>query len=93
MQSVFDQGIRIFDMGSGFTDEKRHWCNVQAPLRQHYIGLTPQGAVVVKAHRMFQMARAAIKANPQLKTAVRGVRHLFDRVTGAAAPAPAEKSE
>ena len=93
MQTVFDQGIRVFDMGNGFTDEKRHWCNVQAPLRQHYIGLTPQGAVIVKAHRMFQKTRAAIKANPQLKAALRGGRQLFDRLTGAGAPAPAEKSE
>ena len=93
MQMVFDQGVRIFDMGSGYTDEKRHWCNVQAPLRQHYVGLTPQGAVVVKAHRAFQVARAAIKANPQLKAAVRGARQLFDRVTGAKAPVAAEKSE
>ena len=93
MQTVFDQGIRVFDMGSGFTDEKRHWCNVQAPLRQHYIGLTPQGALIVQAHRRFQVARAAIKANPQLKSAIRSVRQLFDRVTGSAAPAPAEKSE
>lgn len=93
MQSVFDQGMRSFDMGSGFTDEKRHWCNVQAPLRQHYIGLTPQGAVIVQAHMLFQRTRAAIKANPQLKAAVRSVRQLFDRVSGTAAPAPAEKSE
>jgi CelD/BcsL family acetyltransferase involved in cellulose biosynthesis len=93
MQTVFDEGISVFDMGSGFTDEKRHWCNVQAPLRQHYIGLTLQGAVIVKAHRVFQQTRAAIKANPQLKAAVRGLRQLFDRVTGSAGPAAAEKSE
>lgn len=93
MQTVFDQGIRTFDMGSGLTDEKRHWCNVQTPLRQHYVGLTPQGVLVVKAHRTFQKTRAAIKANPQLKSAVRGVRQLFDRATGVAAPAPVEKSE
>jgi len=93
MQTVFDEGIRTFDMGSGFTDEKRHWCNVQAPLRQHYIGLTPQGAVIVRAHRLFQMTRAAIKANPQLKAAIRSARQLFDRVTGAKAPEATEKSE
>lgn len=94
MQTVFDQGMSVFDMGSGFTDEKRHWCNVQAPLRQHYIGLTPQGAVIVKAHRVFQQTRAAIKANPQLKAAIRGVRQTFDRFTGTNHPAAAtEKSE
>lgn len=93
MQTVFDQGIRVFDMGSGFTDEKRHWCNVQASLRQHYVGLTPQGMVIVSAHRLFQKTRAAIKANPQLKAAARRVRQMLDRVTGTAAPAPVEKSE
>ena len=94
MQTVFDEGIRTFDMGSGFTDEKRHWCNVQAPLRQHYIGLTPQGALIVKAHQAFQKTRAAIKANPQLKAAIRGIRQAIDRISGTSrAAAPAEKSE
>ena len=94
MQTVFDQGIAVFDMGSGFTDEKRHWCNVQTPLRQHYIGLTRQGALIVAGHQAFQKTRAAIKANRQLKAAFRGSRQLFDRVTGSAkAEAPAEKSE
>ena len=45
MQTVFDQGARIFDMGAGFTDEKRHWCNVQIPVRQHYIPLSAIGSV------------------------------------------------
>ena len=83
MQSVFDQGISTFDMGSGFTDEKRHWCNVQIPLRQHYIGLTFRGVLIVKAHRAFQRSRAAIKGNRQLKAAVRGLRAAYDRLTGA----------
>jgi len=90
MQTVFDDGMSVFDMGSGFTDEKRHWCNVQVPLRQHYFGLTPLGAVIVKAHRLFQKTRAAIKANPQLKAALRGIRQVFDRAMSAA---PAQKSE
>ncbi|MGB3335543.1 MAG: GNAT family N-acetyltransferase [Devosia sp.] len=94
MQTVFDEGIRVFDMGSGFTDEKRHWCNLQAPLRQHYVGLTPQGALIVRAHRMFQKTRAAIKGNPQLKATIRSVRQLFDRVAGTAVtPSATEKSE
>lgn len=93
MQTVFDSGITVFDMGSGFTDEKRHWCNVQLPMRQHYIGLTPQGALIVRAHRAFQKTRAAIKANPQLKAAIRSVRHTFDRIIGGKAEAPAERSD
>lgn len=95
MQTVFEQGMDVFDMGSGFTDEKRHWCNVQVPMRQHYIGLTPQGALIVRGHQAFQKARAAIKANPQLKAAARNMRQVYDRVTGGSpsAPAPSEKSE
>lgn len=94
MQTVFDQGIAVFDMGSGFTDEKRHWCNVQTPLRQHYIGLTRRGALVVAGHQAFQKTRAAIKANKQLKAVFRGARQVFDRLSGSAkAEAPADKSE
>lgn len=95
MQLVFDQGIRVFDMGSGFTDEKRHWCNVQTPLRQHYVGLTPQGGLIVRAHQGFQRTRAALKANPQLKAATRSLRLAVSRLRGdkAEQQAPAEKSE
>ena len=93
MQSVFDEGIRVFDMGSGFTDEKRHWCNVQKPLRQHYIGLTPQGALILRVHQGFQLTRAAIKANAQLKSWIRNVRHSFEKVTGARRPEAEKTSE
>ncbi|WP_193335406.1 GNAT family N-acetyltransferase [Devosia beringensis] len=84
MQCVFDHGIAVFDMGSGFTDEKRHWCNVQLPLRQHYIGLTWQGMLIVAVHQTFQKTRARIKANKQLKSAFRASRLLFDRLSGGA---------
>ncbi|WEK05617.1 MAG: GNAT family N-acetyltransferase [Candidatus Devosia phytovorans] len=93
MQSVFDQGIRVFDMGSGFTDEKRHWCNAQIPMGQHYVGLTPQGALIVRAHQRFQRARASIKANPQLKAAARQIQHLIDRVKGGRAQATVPAGE
>jgi len=96
MQSVFDQGITVFDMGSGFTDEKRHWCNVQIPLQQHYIGLTTRGAVMVAAHQGFQKTRARIKANKQLKAAVRTLRQLVDRLSAPFSPkatAPGDSSE
>jgi CelD/BcsL family acetyltransferase involved in cellulose biosynthesis len=82
MQSVFDAGIAVFDMGGGFTDEKRHWCNVQTPLRHHYIGLTPQGALIARGHRAFQRMRAAIKNNQSLKTLVREARQVLSRMQG-----------
>lgn len=93
MQTVFDNGISVFDMGSGYTDEKRHWCNEQLPLRQHYVGLTPQGQLIVAAHQAFQRTRARAKANPQLKAAIRSLRQLVERVTRrGAAPAAAPGS-
>jgi CelD/BcsL family acetyltransferase involved in cellulose biosynthesis len=91
MQTVFDSGIRTFDMGAGFTDEKRHWCNVQTPLRHHYIGLTPQGRLIARSHQAHQRARAAIKGNRQLMTLLRSGRQLLDRLRGS--PRPAEASD
>lgn len=82
MQSVFDNGFAVFDMGSGFTDEKRHWCNVQMPLRQHYIGLNSRGAAIAHVHRGLQKARARAKANPTIKTALRTLRQLVDKLRG-----------
>ncbi|SHE61672.1 Acetyltransferase involved in cellulose biosynthesis, CelD/BcsL family [Devosia limi DSM 17137] len=84
MQSVFDQGIAVFDMGAGFTDEKRHWCNVQVPVQHHYIGLNGRGVVIVAVHRALQKTRARIKANKTLKAWVRGVGQLGGRLTGGA---------
>lgn len=66
MQTVFDDGFRVFDMGAGFTDEKRHWCNVQIELRHHYLPLNLQGHVVLAVHSGIQTARARIKANKTL---------------------------
>lgn len=76
MQSVFDAGYRVFDMGAGFTDEKRHWCNVQVPLRHHYVSLTPVGEVVLQAHMALQKLRAWAKASPAIKTLLRRVHRL-----------------
>lgn len=79
MQTVFDDGFSVFDMGAGLTDEKRHWCNVQTPLRQHYVGLSWRGRAVVGMHQQFQMVRARAKANPAVKNGLRHLRQLVDR--------------
>lgn len=70
MQRIFGQGIRMFDMGVGFSDEKRHWCNVQVPLKTHYLPLNARGEVIASLHRQMIAAKAQIKAN----------RALFDRL-------------
>jgi len=66
MQTVFDSGFRVFDMGAGFTDEKRHWCNVEIALRHHYVPLTRFGRVALAVHSGIQSAKARIKANRTL---------------------------
>ena len=74
MQTAFEAGYRVFDMGAGFTDEKRHWCNLQIPVRQHYLPLTPVGTAAAGMHRGWQVARQRIKANKTLMAAVKRVR-------------------
>lgn len=82
MQSVFDAGIRTFDMGAGLTDEKRHWCNGQVPVRHHYVSLTATGELVAEAHSALQRIRIWAKANPSVKSAARHAQHLLDQLRG-----------
>lgn len=66
MQTEFDNGTTMFDMGSGLTDEKRHWCNVHIPMRHHYLPLTLWGAVIAQAHRAWQRLKIGLKSNARL---------------------------
>jgi CelD/BcsL family acetyltransferase involved in cellulose biosynthesis len=86
IQTEFENGTRCFDMGAGFTDEKRHWCNVQVALRQHYLPLTPLGHIAAAGHRAAQWARREIKSNPRLLTLAKRVRSILNR---GGRPAPA----
>jgi len=89
MQTVFDAGCRTFDMGAGFTDEKRHWCNVQIPVRQHYVALTSRGSLAGEVHRTWQLIRQRLKQNERLKVWARAV---HAKLPGRAkAPVPARE--
>ena len=66
MQTEFDAGTTIFDMGSGLTDEKRHWCNVHIPMRHHYVPLTAWGHVFAQTHRAWQRFKVSLKSNKKL---------------------------
>ncbi|KKB13645.1 hypothetical protein VE25_00725 [Devosia geojensis] len=79
MQSVFDAGMRVFDMGAGLTDEKRHWCNEQIVLRQHYVALTWRGRIAAAAHQRFQAARARMKADRRFLTLRRTLGKVLNR--------------
>jgi CelD/BcsL family acetyltransferase involved in cellulose biosynthesis len=61
-------------MGSGFTDEKRHWCNVQIPVREHYLAVTPLGGVAAKFHAGWLRFRREIKSNPRLLAMIKVLR-------------------
>lgn len=87
MQSIFENGYTSFDMGAGFTDEKRHWCNVQIPVRHHYLPLSTNGRAVAFAHRMLKTARHRIKSNPALLAMAKRVRTAMHKTK---APAGSE---
>lgn len=84
MQTVFDAGYRVFDMGAGFTDEKRHWCNIKLPVRQHYVPLTTLGTVAAKSHLGWQVLRQRLKANKAVMGVVKAVRGRMMRAKTAA---------
>lgn len=94
MQTVFDEGFVTFDMGAGFTDEKRHWCNEKIALATHDWPLTWRGRLAVAAGRAWQRGRAAIKTNPRLLALAKGFRARLHHGSATAAPcAPAEEAE
>ena len=93
MQSVFDEGFRTFDMGAGFTDEKRHWCNVQIELAHYYFPLSLRGRVVVAGHRFWQSSRARIKADPRLAKLAKAIRARLQRTPPKSVAASDEPSD
>lgn len=74
MQTVFDAGYSAFDMGAGLTDEKRHWCNVALPLRNHYVPLTLAGRISARLTQAWSTLRQRIKSNPRLVGLLRKLR-------------------
>jgi len=91
MQSVFDEGFRTFDMGAGFTDEKRHWCNVQIPVRQHYVSLTALGRLASGLHQSWHLHRRRIKDDQRVMGFVKAVRSKLYRAKAGDAKAEADE--
>ena len=78
-------------MGTGFTDEKRHWCNVQIPVRQHYLPLNAGGPRSPSfGHRV--VAHGARAADQGRRTHA-GVREEGARGVHPGKAAPAVKEE
>ena len=82
MQTVFDTGTRVFDMGEGLTDEKRHWCNQLVAVRNHYVPITHRGALAVAAHRGLQQLKVRIKSDPKLLDLAKRARGLLLKLRG-----------
>ncbi len=66
MQSIFASGFRSFDMGAGFTDEKRHWCNVSLPLMEVTMAQTLRGWLLMQMLSLSPRLKHAIKSNDKL---------------------------
>lgn len=77
MQSEFDNGYDMFDMGAGFTDEKRHWCNAQIQLRHYYVPLNWQGQVFTHTDRLLQQTKSAVKSNAKVFGMLKDLRTKF----------------
>lgn len=90
MQTI-GEGFRVFDMGEGLTDEKRHWCNQQIAVRHHYIPITRRGALAASVHRRWQLTRTRIKSDERLLHLAKSARGLLLKLTGKSAPPPAER--
>ena len=86
MQSVFEQGFRVFDMGEGLTDEKRHWCNQQTTVRNHYMPITRRGAIAASGHRSWHNLRRRIKSDEKLHGWAKGMRGIVLRLSGKPVP-------
>jgi CelD/BcsL family acetyltransferase involved in cellulose biosynthesis len=79
MQTVFDEGYRILDLGAGVNDEKRHWCNQQLPLDNRYLPLTLKGRVMLGLASTWQATRRRIKADKRLYPLALKLRGLLTR--------------
>ncbi len=74
MQTEFDGGYAMFDMGAGMTDEKRHWCNEHIVLRHHYLPLTLRGRIFAASHSTYQRFKNIVKSNSRTFAAFKSLR-------------------
>jgi len=66
VRASFEKGYKIFDMGAGYLDEKRRWCNKKLPLTTRYYPLTNKGRMVAKLHMLKTRVKKFIKENDRL---------------------------
>ncbi len=76
MQAIFSGGYAVCDMGAGYSDEKRQWCNRTIPLKTHYLALNERGELVALMHRVKYRVRKFIKSNALLFDLLKNMRAL-----------------
>ena len=82
MQHLFEAGEAVLDMGSGLTDEKRHWCNEQVGLVHRYLPVTAKGRLVAAGHRRLSALRRRAKDDERLRGRLYRARAVLARLRG-----------
>ena len=63
VQSIFERGYRVFDIGLSLNDEKRAWCNNTHRVTTLYFPRTPGGFIWSAIHRLRERVKYWIKAD------------------------------
>ncbi|MEX0628722.1 MAG: GNAT family N-acetyltransferase [Cucumibacter sp.] len=66
VQSVFDRGYRMLDLGLSINDEKHSWCNRELTVRTHYFPRTPAGWLFMQAQRGLDRLKLEVKTDERL---------------------------
>lgn len=82
MQHLFEAGEAVLDMGSGLTDEKRHWCNEQVALVHRYLPVTSKGRLLAAGHRQVSALRRRAKDDERLRGLLYRARAVLARLRG-----------
>lgn len=64
VQTIFERGYGLLDIGAGASDEKRAWCNKQVTLTNHYFPRTVAGAIFTFARLLADQAKLKVKSHP-----------------------------
>jgi len=66
VQTIFERGYRMLDIGAGSSDEKRAWCNTRVRLNNHYFPRTAAGAIFTVVRLLADRAKLTVKSHPAL---------------------------
>ncbi|MBL8583404.1 MAG: GNAT family N-acetyltransferase [Rhizobiaceae bacterium] len=82
IREACEQGLALYDFSVGDEFYKRQWCDVEIHQVDILLPLTAKGRTYAASHHAISAAKAAVKNNPRLWSAVKWLR----RRSGGAAP-------